>query len=100
MHVILKCDFYLTKNEGLPCFANVCLNTKLLDMTVNEELIMSYDKIKHKTIFLTGHLEHKFRDYSSLVMHDEKSTMYSEFLQNSTHIILQNFYILKKAGSN
>ena len=82
LHVILKCDFYLTENEDLTCFANVCLKSKVLDMTDNQKLIMSYDTIKHKTIILTGYLKDKFRDCSSLAMEDEKNTMYSEFLQN------------------
>ena len=82
LHVILKCEFYLTENEDLTCFANVCLNSKVLDMTDNQKLIMSYDTIKHKAIILTGYFKDKFRDCSSLAMEDEKNTMYSEFLQN------------------
>ena len=56
------------------------LNKKVLDMTDTEELSMSHDTIKHKTIFLTGYLEHKFRDCSSLAMQDENKTTYSEIL--------------------
>ena len=47
-------------------------------MTDTEELIMSHDTIKHQAIFLTGYLEHKFRDCSSLAMQDEKNEIYSE----------------------
>ena len=49
-------------------------------MTDTEELSMSHDTIKHKTSFLTGYLEHKFRDRSSLAMQDENKTTYSEIL--------------------
>ena len=49
-------------------------------MTDTEEVSMSHDTIKHKTIFFTRYLEHKFRDCSSLAMQDGKKTMYLEFL--------------------
>ena len=49
-----------------------------------EDLVQSYDAIKHKVIFIAGYLEHKFRTYicKAEAGNDNDNLTVSEFITN------------------
>ena len=53
----------------MPCTSNICIDDDQFDITIadTEDLVQSKDTVKHKIIFLAGHLEHKFRTHISTV---------------------------------
>ena len=62
LHALLKYESMQHKSNNVPCTSNIRIDDYHFDISIadTEDLVQSNDSIKHKIIFLAGHLEHKF----------------------------------------
>ena len=66
LRALLKYESMPHKSNNVPCTSNIRIDDYHFDITIadTEDLVQSNDSIKHKIIFLSGYLEHKFRGKS------------------------------------
>ena len=60
---LFKYDSTLHQFQNVPCTSDIYIEDDQFDITMadTEDLIQSSDTVKHKVIYLAGHLEHKFQ---------------------------------------
>ena len=70
----------------MPCTSDIYIEDDQFDITIadTEDLLQTSDTLKHKVIYLAGHLEHKFQAniVSAETKHEDEDHINSEFLLN------------------
>ena len=86
LHALLKYESTLHQFQHVPCTSDIYIEDDQFDITIadTEDLLQTSDTLKHKVIYLAGHLEHKFKAniVSAETEHENYHHINSEFLIN------------------
>ena len=87
-HTFLKYESMPHKSNNVPCISNIRIDDYHFDITIadTEDLVQFNGSIKHKIIFLSGYLEHKFRGKSEETEDIDDHHCYSKFRTRFTFV--------------